>query len=150
MTKELKGFHVLMIALGAFAIIITANLAMLFAATGSFPGLVVKNSYIASQGWNERTTEQKALGWTTDVIYSDGAIEIDLKTADGVSVQDAQMVAVIGRPATDTLDQTILLSGPSPYTIPVTLAPGKWMLRLKAEGETPFRTTASLFVPEAD
>ena len=150
MTRELKGRHVLLIAVGAFAVIITANMAMLFAATGSFPGLVVKNSYIASQDWNERTNEQKALGWTTDVIYSDGVIEIDLKTADGVSVQDARIVAVIGRPASDTTDQTIPLSGPSPYTIPVTLAPGKWILRLKAEGETPFRTTASLFVPAVD
>ena len=150
MTRELKGRHVFLIAISAFAVIIAANLTMLFAATGSFPGLVVKNSYIASQGWNERTAEQEALGWTTDVVYSDGAIEIDVTTAGGVRVQDVRLIAIIGRPATDTMDQTLPLSGPSPYTIPVTLAPGKWMLRLKAEGNTPFSTTASLFVPGAN
>ena len=45
-----------------FGVIIAANLAMLFAATGTFPGLVVKNSYAASQGWDRKTDAQRELG----------------------------------------------------------------------------------------
>ncbi|MEM1164482.1 MAG: FixH family protein, partial [Pseudomonadota bacterium] len=72
-TGELKGGHVLMIAITAFGIIIAANMTMLFAATGSFPGLVVENSYIAGQGWNQRTQAQHDLGWTSEVLFQDGA-----------------------------------------------------------------------------
>jgi nitrogen fixation protein FixH len=148
MTKELKGFHVLMIALSAFAIIITANLAMLFAATGSFPGLVVKNSYIASQGWNDRTAEQQALGWTTQVFYSGETLGIELANADGTAAELAGLDVTIGRPATDAQDQTFVLEGQSPYRIPVLLAPGKWLVRIAGTGDTTFQTTATLLIPE--
>ena len=56
--RPLTGRKVLLIAVAAFAVILAANLAMLLAATGTFPGLVVKNSYVASQDWTARTDAQ--------------------------------------------------------------------------------------------
>lgn len=149
MTRELKGYHVLIIALMAFAVIIAANLTMLFAATGSFPGLVVKNSYVASQGWNDRTAEQKALGWTSDVTYANGTVKVALSTPAGAPVQDAVLNIVIGRPATDTMDQSFDVQGTSPYLVPADLAQGKWLIQIRSDGDAPFRTTAALFVPDA-
>ena len=52
MTKELTGRHVLIITLAAFGVIIAVNLVMAFLAVGSFPGLEVKNSYVASQDFD--------------------------------------------------------------------------------------------------
>lgn len=148
MTRELKGIHVLMIGVGAFAVIITANLSMLFAATGSFPGLVVKNSYVASQGWNARTAEQQALGWTPEVTYFDGVIEVSVLNSDGALTDAGDLVVTIGRPATDTQDQIFSAKGLSPHRFSTQLAPGKWQVRIHSVGQNAFRTTASLFIPE--
>ena len=49
MTRELTGRHVLVITLCAFGTIIAVNVFMAVMAVGTFPGLEVKNSYVASQ-----------------------------------------------------------------------------------------------------
>ena len=105
MNRELKGSHVLIIALSAFAIIIAANLTMLFSATGTFPGLVVKNSYVASQGWNARTEAQQALAWQSAVSYRDGTLQITLADRAGTPVA-TDLVITLGRPTTDRDDVT--------------------------------------------
>lgn len=150
MTKELKGRHVLMIAIGAFAVIITANMTMLFAATGSFPGLVVKNSYVAGVGWNDRTADQQALGWTPQVSYHSGNVAIMLTDAQGVAVDAGVLQVTIGRPATDVVDSSHTLSGATNHHVPMELPPGKWIIRIRADGDQPFHTVASLYVPEPD
>lgn len=148
MTRELKGYHVLIIAICAFSVIIAANLAMLFAATGTFPGLVVENSYVAGVGWNERTAEQEALGWTQDVTYRDGAVEIAIKDASGSPVAPGEMQITIGRPATQVQDQVFQVSGAAPYRIEIPLDPGQWRIEMHATGEQKYQISASLFVPE--
>jgi hypothetical protein len=45
-------------------VIISVNLLLAFKAVSTFPGLEVKNSYVASQGFNDRKAAQEALGWT--------------------------------------------------------------------------------------
>lgn len=148
MTRELKGYHVLIIAVSAFSIIIAANLAMLFAATGSFPGLVVKNSYVASQDWNARTAEQQALGWTQEVTYQGGAVEIVLTDTSGTPVTAAEMQVTVGRPATQALDQVFQVSGTSPYRIEIPLDSGRWRIEMHSTGSESYRKSASLYVPE--
>lgn len=149
MTRELKGYHVLIIAVIAFSIIIAANLAMLFAATGTFPGLVVENSYVASQNWDARTAEQQALGWTREVTYRDGAVEIELTDASGEPVTAAEMQITVGRPATQALDQVFQVSGASPYRIDIPLDSGRWRIEMHSTGKETFRTSARLFIPES-
>ncbi|WP_370272721.1 FixH family protein, partial [Pseudooceanicola nitratireducens] len=65
---RLKGWHVLAGFTAAFGIIITVNLVMATQAIRTFPGLEVKNSYVASQEFDDRRAEQQALGWT---IFAD-------------------------------------------------------------------------------
>lgn len=150
MTKELKGHHVLIIAITAFAVIVAANLTMLFAATGSFPGLVVKNSYVAGVGWNDRTARQAALGWQATASYTSGSVGIDISDNDGLPVSLEAVRITIGRPASDMQDQTFTLTGELPHSIPMTLAPGKWRIALTSQGKATYATHLSLFVPEAD
>ena len=54
------GRHMLAVVFAFFAAIIAVNLVMAFLATGTFPGLVVKNSYVASQGYNQRLAETRS------------------------------------------------------------------------------------------
>ena len=48
MSQELTGQKVLAITATGFAIIIGVNITMAYSALSTFPGLVVKNSYVAS------------------------------------------------------------------------------------------------------
>lgn len=146
MIKELKGFHVLLIALGFFGIIIAANLTMLFAATGSFPGLVVKNSYVASQKWNDRTAAQTALGWQVGVVYADGVVTVAL-TADGAPVTDADLVVTIGRPSRDDEDQVLKARAvANGYAVDADLAPGRWRVEVATASGSAFMKTAQIVV----
>lgn len=147
MIKELKGYHVLVIAVGAFGIVVGANLAMLFAATGSFPGLVVKNSYVASQQWNEKTAAQAALGWQAGVSYSDGTVTVRLTDADGAPVAAADLSLTIGRPARDRGDQVLTATGADGlYRVPVDLASGRWRIAVTTATGPAFAKTAMIEV----
>ena len=52
MTRPLTGKHVLAITLVAFGVIIGVNVLMAVKAVGTFPGLEVANSYVASQDFD--------------------------------------------------------------------------------------------------
>ena len=143
MTKELTGRHVLIIAVSAFAIVIAANMAMLFAATGSFPGLVVKSAYVEGQGWNDRVEAQQALGLTSEIAYEPGLVTVGFRNADGQAVELADLTIRIGRPASDIEDQVLTADAGA---FAVDLAPGQWQIEVKASG---YRSTAALYVPEA-
>ena len=62
--REFTGKHMLAICVGAFGVIITVNLILAYNAVATFPGLEAKNSYVASQQFNERRDAQEGLGWT--------------------------------------------------------------------------------------
>ncbi|MEM8790691.1 MAG: FixH family protein [Pseudomonadota bacterium] len=149
--KELKGYHVLGIALTAFAVIIAANMTMLFAATGSFPGLVVKNSYVASQGWNTRTQAQQALGWVSDIRYGEGYLSVTISGPDGAQINGLDLRATVGRPTTDDHDRSVqLVRDAGSYKALITLEPGAWRVHFtNAEGPA-FEKTAELVIPEQD
>lgn len=52
--KEFTGRHMLAIMLAFFGVIIAVNGVMATFATRSWSGLVVENTYVASQQFNER------------------------------------------------------------------------------------------------
>ncbi|MEO1316405.1 MAG: FixH family protein [Pseudomonadota bacterium] len=150
---ELTGRHVLIIALCAFGVIITANMALLFAATGTFPGTVVDNSYRAGVGWNARAAAQTALGWQVGTAYDGERLSVTVRDADGVLVKGLQIEAVVGRPAGNITDRTLRLSpdatgGGAGHTVPIALDHGSWRVALRIEGgETPWQAIAPLWVP---
>ena len=70
--KPFTGRHMLFAMLAFFGVIIAVNLTMAAFATKSWTGLVVKNSYVASQAFNrelEQAKVQAARGWTGDITY---------------------------------------------------------------------------------
>jgi len=60
--RKLTGRHVLLIFVAAFGVIISVNLVLAYSAVNTFPGLEVRNSYVASQTFNDRKAAQEALG----------------------------------------------------------------------------------------
>ncbi len=151
---KLTGRHVLIGILAGFAVILTANMAMVIAATGSFPGLVVKNSYVASQGFNARSAELSELGWRATIGYSGEALTATIQTRGGSPAAAQNVVAVIGRPSDARSDRTIELSrDPSTgaFVSAVPLEAGQWRVALKAEAVdgTIFEAGATVFATRA-
>ncbi|MEM7238920.1 MAG: FixH family protein [Pseudomonadota bacterium] len=151
MSRELTGRHVLAIAVIAFGIVVAANLTMLFSATGTFPGLVVDNAYVASQGWDDRLKAQRELGWKLGIGYEPGSLQITIRDAKDMPVRDVPISVTIGRPTTDALDRQFapeMLA--DSYAIPVTLAPGLWRLELAATKGPGWKMTSQIRVEVPD
>ncbi len=149
MTRELKGWHVGMIFVVAFGVIISVNLVLAFKAVATFPGLEVKNSYVASQSFDAKRLSQKALGWHVDVRYASGALSVAFTDQDGQVIAPEKMQVVITRPTHMREDKPLdLVHAGGMYETPVDLAKGAWILHVSAVAEngTLFRQRLSLSV----
>lgn len=147
--KPLTGFKVLMIALSAFGVIIAVNLFMAYRAVSTFPGIVVDNSYAASQVFDAERDAQRALGWEVATRFADGVLEIEITDADGAPADVAQMVARVGLAATKAEDVTPNFTrNGAVYATPLDLRDGNWSVQLRAIAQdgTQFRQTLALFI----
>ncbi len=139
-----------------FIVIITVNVFLAVSAVKTFPGLEVKNSYVASQTFDADKAAQLALGWTVGaVVHADGELVLSITDIGGNPVEVQSVTGIGGNPvevqsvtgifgrATNVRDdQTpeFVFDG-SVYRAPVTTAAGNWNLRLKAVAQdgTPFQ-----------
>lgn len=155
MTKDSdKGFRitgpkVLIIAVSAFGVILTANLTLAFNAVSTFPGLEVDNSFVASQNFNEELAAQLALGWDVRARVEGGLLTIAFTDAAGEPVDVIAMQAVVGR-ATHVRDDFVpdFSYYRGTFTAPVEIRPGNWNIRLVAHAPdgTEFRQRVVLHV----
>lgn len=149
--KPLTGFKVLMIAVGAFGVILTANLLLAFNAVRSFPGLEVDNSYVASQTFNDDLEQQLSLGWDVRAEVQNGMLVLAFTDDAGRPVEVATLDATLGRATHVRDDQRPEFAYyRGVFTAPVDLAPGNWNIRLEATAAdgTPFRQRVVLRVRE--
>ncbi|MFZ5962261.1 FixH family protein [Thalassococcus sp. BH17M4-6] len=131
--RTLTGKHALMIFGSFFGVIITVNLALAVSAVRTFPGLEVKNSYVASQNFDARRTAQESLGWTVRADATGGLVMLQITDAAGAPVQVGSLSATLGR-ATSTRDDRepqFAFDGHA-YVARETLGPGNWNIRMKA------------------
>ncbi|SHF03665.1 Nitrogen fixation protein FixH [Ruegeria intermedia] len=131
--RQFTGKHALAVFVGAFGVIIAVNLVLAYSAVKTFPGLEVKNSYVASQEFNERLHEQQALGWDATAETKGGLLILHITDAQGDPVRVAELQAVVGR-ATHVRDDfapDFTFDGVA-YSAPATLAKGNWNVRLVA------------------
>jgi nitrogen fixation protein FixH len=152
MKRELTGRHVAALFCTGFGIIIAVNLTLAWNAVSTFPGLEVKNSYVASQSFDRDRAEQEALGWTVSAEARDGQLRLSVMDAQGVPVEVERLDATLGR-ATHVQDDSrpaFVFDGTA-YVAAADLAPGNWNIRMVAEatdGST-FRQRVILHVPKA-
>lgn len=132
-TRELTGKHVLIITVSAFAVIIGVNVLLAYKAVGTFPGLEVKNSYVASQNFEARRQAQEALGWQAEVVVEDGMLVLTFRDASGQAVRPDTLTALVGRP-TEAIDdfQPDLEYRAGAFTAPVQLRSGAWIVKVDA------------------
>ncbi|MFK7879875.1 FixH family protein [Roseobacter sp.] len=149
-TRVLTGRHVAIIFVSAFSVIIGVNLLLAYSAVSTFPGLEVRNSYVASQNFDANRTAQTALGWSVHAEVQDGEVYLSITDADGQSVKVAALEATLGRAThvRDDLTPAFVFDGQR-YVAPAQLAEGNWNLRMVAEAEngTSFQQRVILHVP---
>lgn len=131
--RQLTGRGVLVIALAAFGVVIAVNVTLMVLATGTFSGLVVRNSYVASQDFDRARTAQEALGWDAAVTYDGDALRLDLIDADGEVVRPSSLAITVGRPTTEREDRALdLVETPAGFAAPLSLSPGAWRVEVAA------------------
>ena len=132
-SKPLTGRGVFAIFASGFAVIIAVNLTLAYKAVATFPGLEVKNSYVASQEFDDRRLAQESLGWTVRASAKGGLVMLNISDAAGEPVQVAHLNATVGRAThiKDDLTPNFAFDG-SGYVARAALGAGNWNVRMKA------------------
>lgn len=141
----LTGWHFTAIIVSFFAVVITVNLIMARYASSTFGGVVVENSYVASQNfntWLDAAERQKALGWTAAASrQDDGRVAIRF---GGVPATGLTVRGIARHPLGRQPDQALrfIAQGGGVFVSEAALGPGRWKLRLDARGSgnQPWRT----------
>ena len=132
-TREITGKHVLIGMVAAFGVIIAVNMTLAFKAVGTFPGLEVKNSYVASQSFDVRRAAQDALGWDVAAEIDEGMLTIKIVDSDGAPVEPQTISAMLGRPTIARDDRVLDLRGArGVFLAEVQPEPGAWIIKLNA------------------
>jgi nitrogen fixation protein FixH len=153
-SREFTGRHMLLLMLAFFGVIITVNLTMATLANTSWTGFVVKNSYVASQHFNERAAEgraQAALGWTGELQVAAGRLIYRLRDANGAVIPLDGAHAALHRPVSAE-DRTLALepAGGGALATEADLADGAWIIEIDADAglERPYRDVRRFFVSD--
>ncbi len=129
-TGTFTGRHLLAILLAFFGVIFAANFTMAYFAFSSWTGLVVKNSYVASQEFNETTAalEKSALGVAVVATYANEQLTLTLRDNAGNAVAATNVMVTLGRPSHEGEDHNIALAPKADgiYGATHSLAKGQW------------------------
>ncbi len=152
MTAEpLTGRKVFLMFAAAFSVIIGVNLILAYKAVTTFPGLEVRNSYVASQSFDAERAAQLALGWDVSAEVKDGLLVLTINDSAGKPVQVPMLETTLGR-ATHIGEDSIpaFEFDGTAYVAPVDLNPGNWNLRMVAQAEdgTDFHQRIVLYVKQ--
>lgn len=133
--KPLTGRKVFFIIAGAFAVIIAVNIAMAVAAIGTFPGIEVKNGYVASQSFEKERAAQLRLGWTAKARYDGARLHLAITDRAGAAVDLSEITLRMGRPTTEAQDLDLAPAHETGgYFANADLAPGVWRIDILAKG----------------
>ncbi|QHQ36322.1 FixH family protein [Algicella marina] len=132
---EIKGWHVFAAFATAFGVIIAVNVTLAVNAVRTFPGLEVRNSYVASQIFDENRAAQLALDWDVDAELHGDELRLSV-TRDGQTVAPRIEEATFGRATSVAWDQRpeFVFDG-RVYRAAVMAGRGNWNLRLRARAD---------------
>lgn len=134
MIRRFTGWHMLAIMVAFFAVVVGVNVTMARFAIGSFGGVVVENSYVASQrfnGWLARARTQDKLGWrVVPGIDVKGRLQIAATDAQGALI-GGRMAVTARHPLGRVPDRTIeMRATPRGFVAETPLPAGRWKLRI--------------------
>jgi nitrogen fixation protein FixH len=132
---EIKGWHVFAGFAAAFGVIIAVNLTLAFQAVKTFPGLEVKNSYVASQSFDDDRAAQVALDWDVTATLANHTLSLFV-IEDGKPIDVEVESATFGRATNVQFDETpdFIFDGRA-MRAQVDAGTGNWNLRLRLRAE---------------
>ena len=147
MRSTFTGRHMVAIMVGFFAVVVAVNIGMARVAGSTFGGVVVENSYVASQNYNRWLREakaQKALGWQ---------LVAQRRTDDRVSVMvsgpagSGKLIGIARHPlgAAPNVPLAFALGADGTFLSDRVLPEGRWIVRFDLEsGGRKLRTEQEL------
>lgn len=132
MQRTFTGWHMAGILVAFFGVVIVVNLVNARYASSTFGGVVVENSYVASQEfnrWLDQAKEQEALGWEQVTTWRpDGRLVVAVK---GVPA-DAALKGVARHPLGRMPDRNLGFEaiGNDRFLSREVLPEGRWDVRL--------------------
>ena len=128
------GWHATAILVAFFGVVVTVNITMASFARSSFGGVVVDNSYVASQefnGWLDAAEKSEALGWNASVERTgDGKLAVILDGAPHNARLDAVARHPLGR--LDDLALSFAKQLDGSFLSDKELPAGRWTVRFEA------------------
>ena len=133
MTRPFTGWHMLATMVVFFGVVIAVNLTMMTIARGSFGGIVVENSYVASQefnGWLDAAQAQEELGWSAaSAMAAQGKVLVTVAGTPEPLAVTATARHPLGRLPDRALTFHRISAGH--YISTQALPEGRWTLRLQ-------------------
>jgi len=125
------GKHMALLAFGFFGVIIAVNVGMAVVSSVSWTGLVVENSYVASQEFEEKRMaheSQVTAGWQSAFTFASGTAQLAIRDATGAAPDLGEVTMLVNRPVGGHDDQTLPLvrGADGTYSTALTLADGVW------------------------
>lgn len=150
--RRLGGRGVLLIATIAFLVMLAPNVILAVTATRTFSGVVVEDSYLASQDFDRLKAAQIALGWTVTLDHDADQLTLDITDAARHVVRPATLSVTMGRPTTTRNDQVVAMQEtPEGYVGHAPMAGGHWRVEIAATAAdgTAFRQSRDVWVDVA-
>lgn len=145
------GWHMLGVMIAFFGVIIGVNGFMAYSSARTWTGLVVQNSYVASQEFNTKLAiarEREERGWEGGLDLNDGVLRFTLLDGIGRPVPLVDVTIALSRPIGVDGDQTVILTAQDDgsHEIAVALDPGAWNAAILARvpGEPDYEHRARL------
>ncbi|TIO06396.1 FixH family protein [Mesorhizobium sp.] len=154
-SREFTGRHMLVTILAFFGVIIAVNLTMATLASTSWTGLVVENTYVASQQFNRKAEEgraQAALGWTGKLTIASGEVRYSLSDATGKPVPLRGVKILFRHPAYEGGDKAVTLALASDQEFAAQHLPrdGVWIVEVDADAglAEPYRDVRRIMISQ--
>lgn len=129
--RPFTGWHMLLVICTFFGVVISVNVTLAVLSSTSWTGLVVPNTYVASQEFDDKRLaheSQIAAGWQSEFDYDGARLRISVVDGDGNPVPVDELTVQINRPVGGHDDQllTMARAADGAYEAPLTLEPGLW------------------------
>ncbi|MBD8554717.1 FixH family protein [Rhizobium sp. CFBP 8762] len=132
------GWHMLGVTFLFFGTIIAVNIVMAWSAVSTWSGLVVKNTYVASQEFNGKAAEARALSLTGiqgKLVVDGPSISYTLTHPERASVEADEVTLIFKRPVEEHNDfrMNLASAGPGRFVGRHGMAAGQWIVDITSK-----------------
>lgn len=138
--RPFTGRRMTAILVTFFAVVIGVNVLMARLASSTFGGVVVENSYVASQefnGWLKQASAQRSLGWKGTIARDTaGRAVVTLTDRNGTPIAAAAITAIAEHPLGQRPATALAFHETAPGSYAAPLEAGRWRIKVRAQADS--------------